>query len=91
MSSSWARIGAAALGLIGLAGCAEVETVKAPIDIPSRIYTANESSNDVSVIDATSFAPVGNIDSKTNPRMTSPSHATAGASTPQTSPAAGSQ
>ena len=64
MSSSWARIGAATLGLIGLAGCAEVETVKAPIDIPSRIYTANESSNDVSVIDATSFAPVGNIDSK---------------------------
>lgn len=64
MSSSWARVGVATLGLIGLAGCAEVDTVKAPVEIPSRIYTANESSNDVSVIDATSYAPVGTIDSK---------------------------
>ncbi len=46
------------------AGCAEVETVKAPVEIPSRIYTANESSNDVTVIDAASFAPVGSIDAK---------------------------
>ena len=64
MSSSWSRMGIATLGLFGLAGCAEVETVKAPIDIPSRIYTANESSNDVSVIDATTYATVGSIDSR---------------------------
>lgn len=47
-----------------LSGCASVETPTAPVEIPSRIYTANESSNDVSVIDATSFAPVGTIDAK---------------------------
>lgn len=64
MSSSWSRIGVVTVGLLGLAGCAEVETVKTPIEIPSRIYTANESSNDVSVIDATSYAPVGSIDAK---------------------------
>ncbi|MGZ9189040.1 MAG: YncE family protein, partial [Nitrospira sp.] len=45
-------------------GCAEVEVPKGPVDIPSRIYTANESSNDVSVIDAGTFAPVGTIDAK---------------------------
>ena len=64
MSSSWALMGITGLGLISLAGCAEVETVKGPIEIPSRIYTANESSNDVSVIDAMSYVPVGAIDSK---------------------------
>ncbi|MFO0765386.1 MAG: hypothetical protein U0231_01040 [Nitrospiraceae bacterium] len=64
MSSSWSRIGVAvAIGFIGLAGCTEVETVKAPIEVPSRIYTAS-SSNDVSVIDATSYTPVGSIESK---------------------------
>ena len=47
-----------------LSGCAEVEVAKAPVEIPSRIYTANESSNDVSVIDATTFASIGSIDSK---------------------------
>jgi len=32
-----------------------------PSSVPSRIYVANESSNDVSVIDATSFQAVGTI------------------------------
>lgn len=32
-----------------------------PASVPSRIYVANESSNDVSVIDATSFQAVGTI------------------------------
>jgi YVTN family beta-propeller protein len=31
------------------------------VALPSRIYVANESSNDVSVIDATTFQPVGTI------------------------------
>ena len=39
-----------------MSGCAEVEVPKGPVEIPSRIYTANESSNDVSVIDAGTFA-----------------------------------
>lgn len=47
-----------------LSACAEVEPVKAPVDVPARIYVANESSNDVSVIDATNFQPVGTIDPK---------------------------
>lgn len=47
-----------------LSACAEVEPVKAPVDVPARIYVANESSNDVSVIDATNFQPVGTIDAK---------------------------
>ena len=61
-----------------IAGCAELEPAKigsyamkeaapataAPtVSLPSRIYVANESSNDVSVIDANSFQPIGSIPS----------------------------
>ena len=61
-----------------LAGCAELEpatigsyamkeaapaTAAPTVSLPSRIYVANESSNDVSVIDANSFQPIGSIPS----------------------------
>jgi YVTN family beta-propeller protein len=54
-----------------IAGCAEGSyfepvkmgsyALKEDVDVPSRIYVANESSNDVSVIDASTFQPVGTI------------------------------
>jgi YVTN family beta-propeller protein len=65
--------------LVNLAACGELEPAKIgsyamqqpapvpavsqPISLPSRIYVANESSNDVSVIDANTFQPVGSIPS----------------------------
>ena len=63
----------AALLAIAVGGCAEgaLEPVKIGSlaqqsskfqpSPPSRIYVANESSNDVSVIDATTFEPLGSI------------------------------
>ncbi len=62
VSSSYVRM--LLVGSLCLAGCAGVEPPPVQVDIPSRIYTANESSNDVSVIDAGTFAPVGTIESK---------------------------
>ncbi len=59
--------------VVTVTGCAEyLEPVKIgsyalipdaaqPTSLPPRIYVANESSNDVSVIDATTFQPVGTI------------------------------
>jgi YVTN family beta-propeller protein len=53
--------------LAGLvAGCAtapEPQPAAAP-PLPPRIYVANESSNNVSVVDAQTYAPVGTIDTK---------------------------
>src|SRR6185312_7120246 len=63
----------AALLAIAVAGCAEgafeplkigsaaQQAAALQASPPSRIYVANESSNDVSVIDATTFQPVGTI------------------------------
>lgn len=65
-----------AVCLLGLAGCAELKTLEAQLSaltgrlqpapevLTPRIYTANESSNTVSVIDAQTFKPVGSIDTK---------------------------
>jgi YVTN family beta-propeller protein len=59
------------------AGCESLEPVKIgsyamdepavarqPATLPPRIYVANESTNDVSVIDATTYQPVGTIPSR---------------------------
>ena len=76
MAHIWFRRRLLAAGfIIGLAGCAERPEWLQPTSmgsqaqpqsiaqatLPSRIYVANESTNDVSVIDATSFQPVGTI------------------------------
>jgi YVTN family beta-propeller protein len=55
--------------IVGLTGCANGPEWLQPINyepppLPPRIYVANESTNDVSVIDATTFQPVGTIDAK---------------------------
>jgi YVTN family beta-propeller protein len=59
------QIVAAAL-TISVAGCAErpgllTPANDEPLAFPSRIYVANESSNDISVIDAATFQLVGTI------------------------------
>ena len=75
MRSPYRLVFAASLALT-MAGCAEMPGMLEPAKIgsfaltpttlpsgslPSRIYVANESSNDVTVIDATTFQPVGTI------------------------------
>src|SRR5689334_19446817 len=57
-----------ALLAIAVGGCAEgafepmqMGSLARQPSPPSRIYVANESSNDVSVIDATTFEPMGTI------------------------------
>lgn len=63
------RLTLAASLFAGLAGCADKpQWLNLPGlesgPLPSRIYVANESTNDVSVIDATTFEPMGTIDAK---------------------------
>ena len=67
-----------------LSACAEVEPVKAPVDVPARIYVANRSSEaSGSVIGRPIFSRSARSMPKTNRRMTWPSVATGGACTPR--------
>lgn len=55
--------------VLSLSGCLVRDEWRPPTSyepptIPARIYVANESSNDVSVIDATTFQPIGTIAAK---------------------------
>ncbi len=61
-----ARTAVMGMAVVLLAGCASAPPpprVESPM-LPSRIYVANESSNDVTIVDATTFALVGTVDAK---------------------------
>jgi YVTN family beta-propeller protein len=58
------RFALAAVALATLGGCAEMQGKEAEEPERSRVFVANESSNNVTVVDADSFQVVGQVDAR---------------------------
>jgi YVTN family beta-propeller protein len=60
------RFALAAVALATLGGCAEMQGKEAEEPERSRVFVANESSNNVTVVDADSFQVVGQVDARSH-------------------------
>jgi len=58
------RFALAAIALAALGGCAEMQGKEAEEPTRPRVFVANESSNNVTVVDGETFAVVGTVDAR---------------------------